>query len=295
MTRPVTIDDKQRFEQCRNELCKRLGNYISDLCFSSVLAWSESLRTRCVFVGDFCCISVEFAGKWYQYAPLGSLEAYESFLEKMYPQEEIELIMVSEQLLAVLRGLKNYRVEYSYDAAYSDYLYENASFLNFLDNADNRYDYNHFVRNHAPDFRLINELNKADCVEVMDKYWCAGRDCGGCHFGCERKALQNALAYFTPLGLCGALVYAKNEPIAFCIATHLSPEVIAYSFLKAARGIRGLQMYLLASFACEAHREAARVNFSEDMGIEGLRSFKRRLAGFVLVCKYNVVLRRGNL
>ncbi|MCL2096470.1 MAG: phosphatidylglycerol lysyltransferase domain-containing protein [Oscillospiraceae bacterium] len=298
----VTIKDKERFELCRDAFYKSLGhgNYISDLCFSNLLAWGESIKTRRVFAGRFCCVSVEFAGKLYRYAPLGPLdplELYENFIEEFYAVKEekgekIELIMIPEALLPALRKLNNFTAEYSYDEAYSDYLYENASFLNLLDNASNRYDYNYFVRNHAPYFRLIDGSTKADCLKIMDKFWCSRRDCGDCHFGCERKALQSALTHFDALDLSGALVYAGREPAAFVVAKHLNPEVIAYSFLKSDRHMRGLQVFLLVSFAREVHKEAEKINFTEDMGVAGLRLFKRRLAPFTQIHKYNIILTR---
>ena len=290
----ITIKDKEIFERCCDEFYKSLGseNYISDLCFSNLLAWSDSLKTRRRLIHGFYCISLEFMGKLYHYAPLGGTKGYERVLDILCVDRRIELIMVPEVFLPVLQHLKNYKVDASYNANYSDYIYENASFVRLLNNPSNRYDYNHFKRHHTPLFQLIDEQNRADCLRVMEKYWCSRRDCSDCHFGCERKAIQNTLTHYDAMGMSGALVYLGNEPVAFTIAKFLNPEVIAYSFLKADTRIRGLQLFLLHLFARFAHKNAIKVNFTEDMGIEGLRFFKQRLAPFSQVNKYDVVLIR---
>ncbi|MCL2108544.1 MAG: phosphatidylglycerol lysyltransferase domain-containing protein [Oscillospiraceae bacterium] len=294
---PVSIADKGIFEQCRDEFFRSLQseNNISDLCFCNLLTWSDSLKTRRIIADGFYCASVEFMGQWYHYIPLGKLDkldTYEKLLEHIYPDKTIELIMTPEVFLPYLKRLKNYKISYSHDENYSDYIYDNVSFAGLLQNKSNRYDYNHFKRNHAPVFCVVNSQNKADCLKVMDKFWCSRRDCSNCHYGCERKALQNALTHFDTLQLSGALVYANAEPVAFVIAKKLNPELIAYHFMKVNSDMRGLQIYLLHSFATECHSGVSRINFSEDMGIEGLRIFKQRLAPFAQVHKYNVILTR---
>ena len=301
MTEHISIADKAVFEKCRDEFYQSLGgeNHISDLCFCNLFAWSDSLKTRRALIDGFFCVSIEFLGKWYHYAPIGKIDgrtkAYERVIDRLCSENNIrsiELIMVPEIFLPELRNLGSYRAEYSYDEDYSDYIYDNVSFERLLENRSNRYDYNHFKRNNAPSFQIINKQNKTDCLKIMEKFWCLSRDCGGCHFGCERKALQNAVTHFETLELSGALVYTEHEPAAFVIAKKLSPTVIAYHFMKANTSVRGLQLFLLYSFACEVHAEAGRINFTEDMGIIGLRSFKQRLAPFTQTHKYNVTLTR---
>jgi len=296
---PVSIEDKKIFEQCRDGFYHSLGsqNNISDLCFCNLFTWSDSLKTRCVVVDGFYCASVEYKGKWYNYVPLGpigktdkELEKYEKLLERVFPNTSIELIMVPEVFLPILQRLKNHKVEYSYDKNYSDYIYDSASFMALLQNKSNRYDYNHFKRKHNPTLRILDSQNKADCLKIMERHWCSRRNCADCHYDCERKALQNAITHFDTLQLSGALVYVGDEPVAFVIAKKLNPTLIAYHFMKTNTRMRGLQIFLLHSFASECHSEVSKINFSEDMGFEGLRLFKQRLAPFTQVHKYNVVL-----
>ena len=108
MTEAVTIKDKETFERCRDEFYKSLGseNNISDLCFSNLFTWSDSLKTRRRIIDGFYCVSLEFAGGWYHYAPLGGVEGYESVLEIICAGKEIELIMVPEVFLPALRSFK---------------------------------------------------------------------------------------------------------------------------------------------------------------------------------------------
>ena len=186
---PISMADKTVFEQCRDGFYESLGseNHISDLCFSNLLAWSDSFKTRRTLKDGFYCVSVEHKGQWYRYAPIGKIdgqfEVYESILG-LDCQNHVELIMVPEVFLPVLQGLKNYEIEYSYDPAYSDYIYDNTSFLRILEKQSNRCDYNHFKRNHVSSFQIIDKQNRADCLKVMERYWCSRRDCGSCHFGC---------------------------------------------------------------------------------------------------------------
>ena len=294
MMEAISIADKGPFEQCRDQLYRGLGsvNHISDLCFANLLTWSDSLQTRRVFRDGFCCIALEFHGQWQHYAPIGQPDAYEALLERAFPGDDVELIMVPEALLPTLERLQNYRVSYSHDVAYSDYIYENDAFLHLLDNPSRRYDYRHFLRHRSPSFHIITESNKADCLHIMDKHWCQRHDCGACHFGCEKKALHKALTHFNALGLSGALVYAGHEPLAFVIAKHLNPGLIAYHFMKTDSSVRGLSYFLLHSFAHAAHKDVQHINFSEDMGREGLRYFKQHLAPYSQVHKYNVMLIR---
>ena len=65
-----------------------------------------------------------------------------------------------------------------------------------------------------------------------------------------------------------------------------------FLFKKNCRGYRGLDEYLQTELLKELPEHVRYINYTEDMGVEGLRNYKRRLAPYYLKTRYQVSVER---
>ena len=67
---------------------------------------------------------------------------------------------------------------------------------------------------------------------------------------------------------------------------------LVFMFKKNCRGYRGLDEYLQTELLKELPEHVRYINYTEDMGVEGLRNYKRRLAPYYLKTRYQVSVER---
>jgi len=138
-----------------------------------------------------------------------------------------------------------------------------------------------------PDARVefITDWGKAKPVimNIMDE-WCRGYDCEKCAYGCERKVIDYLLDSKLTGNLCGAIMYLGEEPEMFAIAQVIEDTCFLF-FKKSVNRIHGAFYYFEYEFL--KNLDGVRyVNFQEDLGLPGLREYKRRRHPIRMIDKY---------
>ena len=163
-----------------------------------------------------------------------------------------------------------------------DYIYQRPDFLASMESNDSRYRYRYFVRRYAPEIITLTKEHWRDCVDCMEEFWCPHRDCSSCHYGCPRDIVARVIREFEYMETDGLLVRVGGRPVGFCITTCRNGLGV-YQFKHADNHIKGVNEYLLRECFDRFLTDAEEINYTEDMGDEGLRAYKSKLAPYTLL------------
>lgn len=179
-------------------------------------------------------------------------------------------------------------IHYSEDD--SDYVYDIAEFLNLEGgkNAKKRRDINKTTTTYDNiQIRTIRDFKaeKETILQIIDK-WCDDYDCEKCMYGCEKVMIENILNSDLVKRLYGAIMYIDDKPEMFAISQIIGDTCYLY-FKKSTDRLAGTFYYFEYHFL-QPVKNLKYVNFEEDMGLPGLREYKRRRHPAFMVNKYEV-------
>lgn len=193
------------------------------------------------------------------------------------------------------RELENHPLteKISFQEERSDYVYEIAEYLNLEGgkNARKRRDLNK-MKSEFNNIRIETirdfQAEKKTILKVMDK-WCEGYDCNKCMYGCERKIIERILNADFINKLYGSIMYIEDRAEMFAIAQVIGDTCYLY-FKKSAGRIAGAFYYFEYAFL-QPIKNLKYVNFEEDLGLPGLREYKRRRHPVKMIDKYDIQIR----
>ena len=178
----------------------------------------------------------------------------------------------------------------SFQEERSDYVYEIAEYLNLEGgkNARKRRDLNR-IKSEYDNIRVETiqdfRAEKRTIMKVMDK-WCGGYDCDKCMYGCERKIIERLLNSDLTNKLYGSIMYIGDRAEMFAIAQVIGNTCYLY-FKKSVGRIQGAFYYFEYAFL-QPIKNLKYVNFEEDLGLPGLREYKRRRHPVKMINKYDI-------
>ena len=132
----------------------------------------------------------------------------------------------------------------------------------------------------------------AECLECLEK-WCEIRNCDveqESNLACEKEAVINALHHFSQLDMKGLYVRIDGEVSAFCLSSHLRPDMGVMNFEKALPHIRGLYQYLDNECAKLLFNGYQYINKESDMGLPALAESKNSYHPAFKIKSYRLIL-----
>lgn len=289
----LTIADKVLFDVY---YAKMNDNWVSTLSFASMIAWNSSIHIYHRMIGEYlCCLAYDTnSGKWYMIPFIGHYECrqLESSMKELlvlldYLKLPVHLVSVSEWMLPFYLGLKCIRLKESYDDCLSDYIYKAEDFWSSVNNQSNRYDYYYFIKQFNP--RLVSMDNDASVcyTDLVSKAFCCCHECVSCVYGCQLDTIRNISGAMLQTGAKGIAVYIEDALAGYAVVT-LEKSQMIYHFKENLRGYRGIGTYLNRK-CFELYGENMKlINYTEDMGLDGLRKYKQKLADYSLSHKYEL-------
>lgn len=266
----------------------------SDISFLCKLAWDETLHTFYKPVADMLvCLeydtasgvltAVPFLGR---YAPEAIADVFR-VLRADVEALRVPLVIadVSPWMLPFYQGL-GVPWEVSDERALSDYIYQRGDFAASMNRPDTRYRYRYFVRRFAPETVELTRAHRAECADFMREYWCPTLDCAAC-YGCPMRAVDRVIGGFDSLRADGLLVRVDGKTAGFCVVSCRNGMGL-YLFKHTNNRLKGINEYLLRECFTRFLGEAGEINYTEDMGIESLRTYKSKLAPYTLLPKFKL-------
>ncbi len=293
--KPLTIEEKGIFDQHIMEL---EGDLSSFSYFPSLMAWNFSTVCYYKLIRDYLCIVLDDKpfNRIVCLPPLGKYikETFEETIKtlyKLFKEKGIELVFldVQEWMLPYYKALQAFDISYEYDRDFSDYVYTLEDHRGILNKKKMRNAYHHFLHTYHPECVPITNENKIFCYEFLNKRWCNEHTCKECLYGCLLIATKRYVEIFEELGLMGFIIKVQEEMVGYAVVG-IEKDVLAFHFTKTLHTLRGINEYshIMVNTLYGDHLKA--INCAEDMGKEGIRKYKERLAPYFLQHKYTVRL-----
>jgi hypothetical protein len=271
-------------------------NWASTLSFASMIAWHDSIHVFFKVIGEYlCCLAWDSNNKrWVMLPPFGyyemekleqCIQIWQDIMNRMdYP---VIFSDVSAWMLPYLLELKPVKLQAVYDPTLSDYIYKAEDFREALHSSSNLYDYNYFIRKYTPQISHLESKDADRCVEFMKEMWCSHHECNYCRYGCLLDSARSIIETIKDLDAKGIAVTANQELLGYAVIS-IEKDQLIFHFKEHLHSYRGLGVYINRKCFELFGNCATIVNYTEDMGFEGLRLYKQRLSNYELSHKYEL-------
>ena len=292
---PLTLETKALYDYHVDFLP---GALTSPLYFQSLYAWNFASVNRYKIFERHLCVAVEdtIARKFYALPPLGELDdkSFALAVRAVFDEFEREglpcaFYEVPGFMLPCFSAIEDFRAEVGYDRDWSDYVYTRDDLAEGIQKSGFRTARRGFERKFHPNSREITPSDKDVVRAVTQKFFCAEMNCSGCLCGCELEVVSRIMEGWDELGMKGILIESGGEALAFGIVCFQKDSVFFIS-KKIRRHTRGLDVYLTAAMMDSLFTGYRYVNYSDDLGNEGLREYKSGLSRHELAHRYTVRL-----
>ena len=290
---PLTLETKALYDRCVGLMPRAMT---SSLCFQSLYAWNFALIVSYKVLNGHLCITASDTktGEVFAFPPLGVLngKSFASAVHVIFGEfirdgltcvfQEIPFFM-----LPYFSAIYDFKLYYSYNNNWSDYLFTKDDFEDGIRKKSSREALRSFERKFRPNVHEITSKDSSIVRAITQKYFCGARNCSDCLCGCELDVVSRMMEGWDALGMKGVIVGSEGEAIAFGSVCFQKDTMFFFS-KKVRKSTRGLNEYLNSVLMENFARDCKYINYSDDMGIDGLRAYKSRLGKHILLPKYMV-------
>lgn len=249
--------------------------------FANFYLWSRHYKVQYAFLEGMLIFQQTEGGRYTSF-PKGERTNLKKVLDcliRWYEEHELEfhLMNVTPQQFEILEELYPGRFTIEYDRDVADYVYEVEKLINL---SGKKY---HGKKNHINKFKKLysdwsyeplTKENAEECFQMALKW----RNLNGCDENEEKNAEMcvtlNSLRLFEELELCGGLLRADGEVVAFSIGEPVCSDTMVVHIEKAFADVPGAYPMINQQFLLHEAAEYRYVNREEDTGDEGLRQAK---------------------
>lgn len=143
--------------------------------------------------------------------------------------------------------------------------------------SDRRNKLRRFSKTYADWFYADLTPEHFEVCRQLNQEWFEGYEKGKDKVKNEQASLKFALEHYDEIGLKGGILFVNGEAASFCIGASVDEQVFCMIFAKTRRDYRDATIVLLREFFgrhCSSHKF---INYTSDMGDEGMRRFKTML------------------
>ena len=294
--KPLTLETKPLYDQYARFLP---GALTSPLYFQALYAWNfASVNRYEIFEGHLCIVAEDtMQAEVFAFPPLGVIDGtFASAVGRVFSAFEDEglpcsLCEVPHFMLPHFLSLGTYDAAVSYDADWSDYVFTRDDFCAAAEKKSQKEALRYFKRVFDPRVQEISSSDREAVLGITKRFFCAKRACSDCFCGCEMEVASRMIQGWDKLDMDGVIVESGGEAIAFGTVCR-QKDTLLFLSKKVRRKTRGLNEYLNAVLMDRFGGDCLYVNYSDDMGNEGLRSYKSRLGRHVFMHRYAVNIAR---
>lgn len=184
---------------------------------------------------------------------------------------------------------KDYSIKEKTDENQYDYVYEIKDFIKTEGRANRhkREHYNYFINNFNYTYEKMNINNVSDCMSITEE-WCKRKDCSECEYCCEKDIISVLINNWNEYPMEGGLLYIDGRPAAFLMAEPLFDTLMGYHQKTVSSDIKGLGYAIYIEALKSSFSHLKYFNIGPDIGIPGLRQFKRNFKPYTLVEKWEL-------
>ena len=274
--RPIRLADRAALEAIRLAYPSEL----SDFTFPILYCWRKALDLQ-VFLGDQFYI---IRGKDGYLCPIGEPQACIAYLRGLIQMNvPLSLRFCDSRYKEIIEEVfPSAQVTLSEDDC--DYIIAN-SIMDTLEGSE--------LRKRRNDLRHYASLSPLPEVEPItpDKLELVSAISAQVE-GEDRLAEMEAIRHFADLGLQGVLVRRGERYVSFAMASEKQPGIMQGHFSKTIDTDRGANLFVVRACSVNAVGQYDYTNLEDDMGVPGLRYFKRSLHAQIIP-SYTVAFSTG--
>ena len=270
--------------------------YASSIDLVSIFSWDRNLPAYYKDIYGYLCFVVydKINLRWVSLPPVGKY-AHETLkivfceLELFFRETNHELIFtdVTPWMVIYFQEFFQKRMEILDQEELREYIYSYDDFRKKLEDQRERYNYQYFLKKHQIEVKELTEDLEEDCQRVLKESFCELHSCEECEYGCLKDTLHYALLLSGSSEMFGFLIYADNNPIAYNIVSEENNQMV-FHFKKNIRGFRGMNEFIHKETLERYGKDCTSINYTEDMGVEGLRKYKMNLCNFTYQPKLEI-------
>ena len=271
-------------------------NMLYELTACLTVTWHEEMQTLYNIIDGFLCLANFYPDgtvSWFIVRPAGKKQFLQHIVDALYiisidaGLESLHIWGIEERFLGEYRHIKGYRMETGYSDAMSEYVYSADSLLDLRGSAneEKRRQLRKFINKSNITLLPITKENVGICIDIENQ-WCNSQDCSLCRSfaGCSKNTLEIMACLFDDSVYKGVLGYIDGVPAGYSIFENVNEDISYFYFVKTT--VSNFSVYLY--YTCVQHymHNAVKINLGADLGIQGLRLFKKRLGMYELQKKY---------
>lgn len=259
--RDIRLSDRGPVEGIR----RKYAPLLSDYSFAVLYCWKEKMGLTICLERDLYVVR----GEGYYFFPVGGEDKIRDFLRKIRQEEnpatfrfcdERQLAFARKEMAGCQAVLSEEDCDYEID---NEWMHE----LPGSRMGKRRNAFFHYLRQTPPPREEpICETNLKELKEVISRI--GGADC---------KEAETAADHFFELGLFGTLVRRGSRCVGFSICSEKDSRTMQGHFTGCMDSARGAGFYMMKSCTDYFRGRYACTNMEDDMGVPGLRTYKRSL------------------
>lgn len=294
--KPITPQIIDLHNEC---VSKMKGVFLSTLSLESMLSWLEKCPISYNIINNHLLYVVyDYTQQEYSYyMPLGDYKNIDQVLQYICENplhEDNEYVQICDVLpsyIDLFQSLENYDVKIKFNRDNSDYIYTKEALQESLNCQYMRYNIRYFIRKFNPEFRAITSDDASICENLIKETYCQYHECEECYYGCMKNTINTILSNNDILKTDGFIVFVDNKPVAYAMFKIINDTAI-FLYKKNMRNYRGLNEYIHQKMIDMCPDTVKYINYTEDMGVEGLRKYKSNLAEYSLLHKYYIQIKK---
>ena len=255
-----------------------INNYTnSEYNFNTLYAWQDSYNLKYAIIEDCLCITGSHKGRPYAYFPIGEKENVARALDALGGWfkalgSPFVIISLSRKMIETIEEIGlNFAYTLEPKRSFFDYIYMRESLVTLSGKKlhGQRNHFNYFEKNYTYDFAAITPENETECLEKLKSFIFGRSEDSAEEFAATKKLMLNR----DELGLVGRCLIIDGSIAGVILGEEHAGKALI-QIAKADIAYRGASVALFKLFLEENFTECEKVNFMEDLGLEGLRKFK---------------------
>lgn len=276
--RGIDLADREAVER----LYSAWGQGDSARAFPSLYLWRQEMELSLLLEEEAYAVRSGWRGAWF--FPCGSPRGKRACLARLLEAGVRRLCYLTREDAAFLETCFPGRFAVREVPEDSEYLYDRGEMISLPGRrfAKLRNLYRRLEREHELEVRPLTSALLPELREIAGE-WREKRRPDDIS---DETAAEALMDHWTELRVRGVMLYVDKVPWAAAAGYPLGEKAFDCCFQKARRNIPGMTEYLRAALARSLPPAVERLNYEEDLGVEGLRIMKKRLRPCAMITMY---------
>ena len=271
----IELNNRERISKIRN----LAGYTLLSHSFDTLFLWQDTMQLSIWLEEDFFVVRYGLAGENSYFCPCGNENKMKRFIDDFCQTDGFQLFYMDETRKNWLMAYAPELFSFSYDRGSCEYIYDRNQHLLKQGKTYQRIrrELNHLESQYRLHTEILSRDNLSLSRAVIHEWQLQNDHEPTGLITNDHQMVENALAWFEPLGMKGVLIYMNDRPVATAIGGEICGDTYGIQVAKMCERTGGLMFYLLDRMFEVIPGQYRYVNGDDDMNIEGIRIHKIKM------------------